>query len=249
MEPGAYDELNALEATHWWYEGMRRITRHLLLKTIGEQNSMHILDAGCGAGGNLTALSEFGQVWGFDYSPLALRYAAQQHRGQLAQGSIEAIPFASNRFEMVFSFDVLCVREVGDDRNGFAEMARVARPGGYVLVRLPALSALKGPHDTYVHGVRRYTAAGLSQKLREAGLEPLVVTYANTLLLPAIFLARRLQSLIVMLGREPTSDVNQTPPLVNRLLTALLTLEARWIGRGGRLPAGVSVFGIARKPA
>jgi SAM-dependent methyltransferase len=101
VEPGAYDELNALEATHWWYEGMRRITHCLLNGLLHNQNDLLILDAGCGAGGNLTALSSLGTVLGIDYSPLALQYAAPDHVGRLARASIDALPFPDSYFDLV----------------------------------------------------------------------------------------------------------------------------------------------------
>jgi SAM-dependent methyltransferase len=77
MEPEAYEELDQLESTHWWYEGMRRITHAILRRHVSDQ-PLTILDAGCGAGGNLQALSRYGCVYGVDYSPLALQYA--KHR-------------------------------------------------------------------------------------------------------------------------------------------------------------------------
>ena len=124
----------------------------------------------------------------------------------------------------------------------------MTKPGGSVLVRLPALPVLKGPHDAYVHGVRRYTAPELDGKLARAGLTPIRITYANSILLPMIFISRQIGNLMVSFGQEPTSDVNPTVGIVNQLLTHILNLEASWIGGGRNFPAGVSLFGIARKP-
>lgn len=247
MEPAAYDELNALETDHWWYRGMRDITARLLRSALPRQTGLDILDAGCGAGGNLDALAQFGRVWGFDYSPLALGYAARRHSGKLARASVEALPYADACFDLVTSFDVLVCQEVADDVRALREFARVTRPGGHVLVRLAALEALRGPHDIVVHGARRYTAAELRAKLAQAGLKPVRVTYANSLLLPPIFAARRLQSASVARGAEPQSDVKAAPGPLNDLLAGLLGLEARWISSGRGFPAGVSVMALAAK--
>lgn len=248
MEPGAYDELNALEATHWWYEGMRRITHCLLDDLLHNQHELVILDAGCGAGGNLTALSSLGTVVGIDYSPLALRYTAPAHAGKLARASINALPYPDKCFDLVTSFDVLYCAEVPDDIAAVQELARVTKPGGLVLIRLPALPILKGPHDLYVHGVRRYTTSDLDSKLAYAGLTTIRLTYANSILLPLIFISRQIGNLMVCLGREPTSDVNPTVGFINQSLIRVLDLEAKWIRSGHSLPAGVSLFGLARKP-
>jgi len=247
MQPEAYDELHALEPTHWWYRGMRDITEHLLTASLPRQQGLNILDAGCGAGGNLTALSRFGRVVGLDYSPLALNYASQEHAGKVSRATVEALPYADAIFDLVYSFDVIYAREVQDDVKALQEFARVTRPGGHVLVRAPALEVLRGPHDTVVHGARRYTARELCAKMEKAGLQPLRSTYANSFLMPLIFLIRKIQSIGVGLGNESESDVNQTSEPANTILTTLLGLEARWIGVGGRFPAGVSVIVLAVK--
>jgi SAM-dependent methyltransferase len=246
MEPQAYEELHLLEPSHWWYQGMRHITDRLLRRHLPRQHGLLILDAGCGVGGNLSAFSTFGTVFGFDYSPLALGYAQEQHQGDIARASVEAIPFPTGTFDFVTSLDVLCVREVGDDQRAIHELARVTRPGSHVLMRLPAWSALRGPHDTFVHGVRRYTARDLNAKLASAGLLPVRMTYANSLLMPLIFVTRKLQSLRLGAGGS-SSDVSPTPAPVNRLLTLVLDLEAQWIASGRGFPAGVSIFCLARK--
>jgi SAM-dependent methyltransferase len=248
MEPQAYNELYRLEPNHWWYRGMRRITSRLLGSLLFGEKDVKILDAGCGVGGNLSALSYFGFTVGLDYSRLALEYASAYHAGRLARASVGALPYADNSFDLLTSFDVIYCREVEDDVSALREFARVTRPGGHVLVRVPAMKLLRGPHDDIVHGVRRYTAAGLSKKMECAHLLPLRLTYANSLLMPLIFLVRKLQMVGVGLGAAPKSDVRAAPQPINNLLTGLLYLEAGWIGSGRSFPAGVSLFGLAVKP-
>jgi SAM-dependent methyltransferase len=249
MEPQAYDELYQLEPNHWWYQGMRQITERILQPVLGTASNLRILDVGCGAGGNLSALSRFGSAIGLDYSPLALAYANERHGGKLARATIEALPYASDSFDLVTSFDVMVCYEVEDDLVALRELARVTRPGGRVLVRVAALSALRGPHDTVVHAARRYTASELHEKMQRVGLIPVRSTYANSILMPFIFVARKLQTLGISLGSMPKSDVNPTPEPINSLLMGLLNLEARWLGRGHSFPAGVSLFALATKPA
>lgn len=248
MEPEAYAELNLLEENHWWYRGMRSITASILYPVLNKEQNLLILDAGCGAGGNLQALKRYGTTLGFDYSPLALHYARQHHSNKLTRASVETIPFARDTFDLVTSFDVIYCYEVGDDVRALSEFARVTRPGGYVLLRVPAMPALAGSHDVVVHGVRRYVAAELEQKLELAELQPLRVSYANSLLLPAIFTMRKIQNLLVGFGAKPDSDVKATPELLNASLTRLLEIEARWISGGRNFPAGVSLFALAAKP-
>jgi ubiquinone/menaquinone biosynthesis C-methylase UbiE len=248
MEREAYEELYCLEPDHWWYRGMRRITDQILTRIPVGQKRWRILDAGCGVGGNLTAFSPLGQTFGVDYSRLALTYANETHPGKLSQATVEALPYADHSFDLVTSFDVLCCREVEDDSRALAELARVLHPGGYVLVRVPAFTMLRGPHDLVVHGVRRYTAAELRRKMVRVGLTPVRLTYLNSFLMPLIFLFRQIQNIRVSWGAVPRSDVRATPRLINDLLLNILKLEASWIGQGHHFFAGVSVLCLALKP-
>ncbi len=227
---------------------MRRVTEQLLARELGSRTGLKIMDAGCGTGGNLGALAPLGHVIGFDASAVALGYARQAYSGRLAQASIEAIPYPDDAFDLVTSFDVIYSCNVADDVQALREMARVTRPGGYVLIRVPALPALRGPHDAAVHGCRRYTERELRHKLAEAGLSVRRMTYANSLLLPSVFIIRQFQRLLARAGRQPATDVWTAPELLNRLLAGVLEIEARWIGGGRRFPLGVSLFTLAAKP-
>jgi SAM-dependent methyltransferase len=248
MEREAYEELYRLEPVHWWYCGMRQITDRILSGIAIRHNKLRILDAGCGVGGNLTAYASYGEAFGADNSPLALTYAKEAHSNKLVQATVERLPYGGNSFDLVTSLDVLCCREVEDDVRALSEFARVLRPGGHVLVRLPALSILRGPHDSVVHGVRRYTTSELRQKMLQAGLTPVRWTYLNTLLMPLIFVIRQIQNVLVHFGAAPRSDVRATPQPINGLLLDVLRVEAFWIAKGHHFPAGVSVLCLARKP-
>jgi SAM-dependent methyltransferase len=243
MEPEAYAELERLEAEHWWYRGMRAISAELLRPLERPGAPLRILDAGCGTGGNLRALAPRGAVVGLDRSPLALAHARHAQPGRVVRGDVTALPFRSEAFDLVTSFDVIYM--VHDDEAALRELARVTRPGGHVLVRVAALAALRGAHDDFVHGLRRYSAPELARKLAGAGLAPLRITYANSLLLPAVFAARRIGGWLGRPGAAGRSDLRPAPGPLNALLAALLGLEARWVGSGRRLPAGVSLFALA----
>lgn len=247
MEAEAYHEMAALEAKHWWYAGMRSITAGLIEREIGEHHDLRILDAGCGTGANLSALSAYGRAWGLDYSPLALQYASKTHGQSLIRGSVDALPYPAEHFDMVTSFDVLVSYEVRDDVGAIREMARVTRHGGFVLLRLAALPALRGPHDTVVHGIRRYTAQSLRTKLEAAGLSVRRLTYANSLMMPLALVTRSFQNLAVALGAKPQSDVGNSESAAAGILKKLLEAEGRWIASGRDLPPGVSIFALGQK--
>jgi SAM-dependent methyltransferase len=188
----------------------------------------------------LTRLAAFGNPIGIDFHPLALAHA--KGRAPVAQASVEQLPFASETFDLVTSFDVLYHRAVANDAAALREFFRVLRPGGALLMRVPALDSLRGAHDVVVHTGRRYTAANLRAKLRAAGFAVRRLTYANTLLFPLVYLRRKLEPA----SGTATSDVELPSPMLNRALESILHLENFLISFIS-LPIGVSLVALATK--
>lgn len=227
-----------LEATFWWYQGLHRLTlRWLRRHGIGPQQ--RVLDAGCGTGG-LLALLKGCRACGLDAYGPGLELAAARGLQCLAQGSVEALPFRDQSFDTVISHDVLYHRLVASDVAALHEFRRVLRPGGLLLLNLPALECLRGAHDLAVWTRRRYTVRELRDKLAEAGLHEVRLTYRNTLLFPLAAAAR-------LTSRSGTrSDVRPLPRWLNTALLAVLDLENRlldWV----TFPVGLSVFCVARR--
>ena len=228
------------EDRQWWYAGMRAISLALLRPELAKGG--RILDAGCGTGRNLAEFAGWAKPSGVDLSEEALRFC--RRRGvHAARGRVESLPFPPGAFDAVTSFDVLYHRWVEDDAAAVAELARVLRPGGLLLVRVPALKMLWGAHDAAVHSRHRYTAGEVRALLEGQGLRVVRLTYANTLLFPVIALRRLLDRLT---GREG-SDVAFLPAPLEWAFGSLLRLEARLLPRI-TFPVGASVFALARKP-
>ncbi|HLF03104.1 MAG TPA: class I SAM-dependent methyltransferase [Anaerolineales bacterium] len=244
MEPSEYENIARLEEKHWWYRGMAAISLSLLTTHVADRRPpLRILDAGCGPGGMLTRLTILGNPIGIDFHPLALVHA--KRRAPVARASVEQLPFASDVFGLVTSFDVLYHRAVVDDTAALREFFRVLQPGGAVLIRVPALDSLRGAHDVVVHTQRRYTAADLAAKLRAAGFAVHRLTYANTLLFPLIYLRRKLGSA----SASAASDVELPSPILNRAFELFLHLENFLLSHVPfiSLPIGVSLFALAIK--
>jgi SAM-dependent methyltransferase len=241
MNQAEYERMFQAEETQWWYAGMRAISLALLGRAPGALRG-RFLDAGCGTGNNLVRLGGMGSAFGIDLSPDALAFC--RSRGvAVARGSVLSLPFGDGLFDCVTSFDVLYHRWVADDRAAVTEMARVLRPGGHLLVRVPALKILWGAHDEAVHSRHRYTRREVTHLLSSAGLDVVRATYANFFLFPLLLLRRSLDRVT---GREG-SDVEFLPAPLERAFRGLLDLEARLVRRVS-LPIGASVFVLARKP-
>jgi SAM-dependent methyltransferase len=221
---------------------MRRIARALLTPLLPRGVAgRRILDAGCGTGWNLQDLSVFGDTYGVDLSPLAV-ITTRRRGGRVTQGNLLGLPYASSSFDVVTSFDVLYHAWVEDDAQAVRELARVLKPGGLMLVKVPALKILWGAHDEAVHSRHRYTRGELERLLEGAGLELVRSTYANSLLFPLLLTRRFLDRALNRHG----SDVALLSPLLERAFGALLSVEAGLLG-ALNLPIGASVFAVARK--
>lgn len=243
MDASEYELMYKVEDSHWWYQGMAAIMRAVLESRYARGEGLSILDAGCGTGGAMSWLSDYGRVVGLDFSPHALRYCRMRGHNRLVQASVMGIPFASRTFDLVVSLDVLYFMHVQDEQ-ALREFLRVLVPGGRALLRLPAYNWLRGAHDRKVSTAHRYTRKEVREKFRRSGMNPELLTYVNTLLFPAVVLKRLLDRL---LSAPPSSDLAVDMKSLAGFLRGCLLLESRLLRRG-TLPFGLSIVGLARKP-
>jgi SAM-dependent methyltransferase len=246
LEPGEYEIMYRVEDYHWWYRGMAAISRAILYRWIPSQKNLRILDAGCGTGAAMsTFLPEYGGVMGLDLSLLALDFCRLRKAQFLTCASVGALPFPSQSFDLVTSFDVLYSRSVPNVVAALKEFARVLVPGGHLLLRLPAYDWLRGRHDAAVHTARRFTVRGIAELLHSSGLTVRHHSYANTFLFP-LALVKRLAEHLFSVGAI-SSDLFTPPEPLNSIFGVLLSLEAPLVARTG-LPFGLSVMAVAQKP-
>jgi SAM-dependent methyltransferase len=239
MEPAEYARMDALESRMWWYRALHA----RLLDAIAQQNdSGPILDAGCGTGGLLAALSASRPtctVYGLEWHAAAAATAAGKSGRPVARGSINTLPFAANSFGTVITADVLCHAAV-EPSTALAEIHRVLRPNGRLIVNMPAFRALLSAHDVQVHNARRLNARETRTMLEGAGFRLLQIGYWNGLLLPLMIARRKFFPM-----SPDRSDVAAFPPWLDRLFYGMTELERRL---RLRLPAGGSVLAIAERP-
>jgi SAM-dependent methyltransferase len=235
------EELNAMITTddrHWWYRGRRRVLR-ASIDSLELASPCRILDAGCGSGRTLDELADYGDACGVDVSQAAVD--ATRSRGHQAHpGSVTALPFADATFDLVTCLDV--VEHTPDDRRTLAELRRVTRPGGALLLTVPAHPMLWSAHDEANLHYRRYTRGSLHDAAVDTDWEIAANTYFNAALLaPAtvVRLARRH-------APKGRSELSLTPPRLDRVLEWPSRAEAALLRSGVRVPFGLSLLAVLR---
>lgn len=228
---------------HWWYRGRRQVLR-AVLDTLDLPENARLLDAGCGSGRTLDELVGDGRVTGVDQSVAAVTSARARGHEDVHVAVVEDMPFEDATFDLVTCLDV--IEHTPDHHATLAELLRVTRPDGLLVVTVPAYPALWSAHDVANRHYRRYRAATLRAAATEAGWTTVSDTHFNSMLLaPAalVRLARRGAR-----SDPDRSELSLTPRAVDRVLELPMRCEAALIGGGVRLPFGLSLLAVLRRP-
>ena len=230
---------------HFWYHGFRRFITPVLDEVAGGRTDLQILDCGCGVGQNLPMLAKHGRSVGLELEPVAAA-AGREFGRPIACADITRIPFRDGQFDLAVSFDVLQVLE--PDVAAVREMARVVRPGGYVVLTMAALDLLSGDHAEVWNECRRYTPRTARALAESAGLRVERVSFLFASLFPIMFVVRTAQRALRPFRERPShSDIDVPWAPVNAGLMLLLDGEAA-LARHVPMPVGTSLVVVARKP-
>jgi SAM-dependent methyltransferase len=235
-------QTHRVEGRHWWYQGRRRVLEHVL-ERLGLPEHARILDAGCGSGRNMVELARYGVVTGVELSGTSVELARERGAGEVLEGSVMNMPFDEGAFDLTVSLDV--IEHLRDDVGALRELRRVTKPGGALLVTVPAYQWLWSGHDVINHHHRRYSRRTLLAAAESGGWRLESSTHFNSLLLPAAILLRALERFKPSTTKS-SLDLWVPPAPLNWALRQPLNLEAAVIGRGGSIPAGLSLLAVFR---
>ena len=168
--------------------------------------------------------------------------AAPGRRG-VAVALAERLPFADASAAALTSMDV--IEHLDDDIAGLVEYRRVLRPGGTLLLTVPAYQSLWSEHDVRAAHRRRYTRPSLVAAARRAGFVVERTSYYNAFLLPPAALLRRTP--LRRLVRAADEEVGASSPFVSRAMAGLTRLERAWLTQRS-LPFGLSIVLVGHRP-
>lgn len=245
MQTDEYLKLADVEDQMWYFRSLHSHVRRELERGL-KPGGAAVLDAGCGTGGLILRLRETHPEWrysGIDFMPIACELARKRCGPEVdvRVASITGLPFADASFDALVSADVVC--QVDNPETAAAEFFRVLRPGGTVVLNVPAYMWMWSYHDDSCQTKHRYTRPEIDELLRAAGFVERRTTHWNALPFPVVWAKRKL-----FRTSRDTSDVKLYPRPIEAAFNGLMAVERAWLNGGGRWGWGTSVFASARKP-
>jgi 2-polyprenyl-3-methyl-5-hydroxy-6-metoxy-1,4-benzoquinol methylase len=239
MERIVYDRMAEIDGRHWWYRARREILSRLIETRARPPAGARILEIGCGTGHNLEMLGRFGTVDAVEMDAAARAVASERLGRPARMATLPALEGVERgAYDLVALLDVL--EHVDEDRDSLSSIAERLKPGGRILLTVPAHPWMWSAHDVVNHHKRRYTKSGLRGVVEAAGLKVELLSYFNSLLFPVAAAARLAGRLT---GKEDSDD--KLPPApINRTFEFLFGLERYAVGRVP-FPPGVSLVAIA----
>lgn len=235
---------------HPWWAARGRLTLVLLDRCLVRPPA-RILDAGCGWGVTLEALEAAGyEATGLDVSPRILSRLDAPGR-RLVEGDLTK-PWpqgeAPETFEGVLALDV--IEHLDDDRAAVASLASLVRPGGVLVLSVPAQPSLFSEFDAVQGHRRRYLPDGLRHVLQGSGLMIETIIWWGAWMVPILRRRQRKRE------ATPAGDAAEIylrhlrlPPWPGPLVLRTAYALEQPLALRGLLPTGTSLFAVARRPA
>ena len=239
MERIVYDRMAELDQLHWWYRARREVIAALIRREAQPPPAARLLEVGAGTGHNLPMLSAFGEVDALEIDPAA-RAIAEKRLGKAVMSAPlpELAGVTERHYDLIGAFDV--IEHIGDDEAAVAALATRLKPGGKLVLTVPAHQWMWSAHDVVNHHQRRYSKHTLKQLIDASPLTLQSLGYLNSLLFPVAVGARFAGKLT---GRDSSDDTLPPKPL-NWALERVFALERHLVGRLP-LPPGLSLFAVA----
>lgn len=243
MNSEEYENLEHVEADHWYYAGKRELVKGWILRARPPLANDVLLDCGAGTGRFAKEMETHCRVLALDDHEEALRLLRTRFReDQILSLAGDRVPLSDGSLEYVTALDVL--EHVPDDAAVVAGFRRLLKPGGLAVVTVPASMALWSDWDVSLHHYRRYARAQLKALFPEGEWIVEHVNYTNVPVFPLVWLVRKWRRWFPARGDAKRAEDQMPAGWINRILRWQLTRLARV---RFPLPFGVSLLLVARR--
>jgi SAM-dependent methyltransferase len=242
MDRSAYTRFWELEQAHFWRVSKRRLLLELIDRhapPLGER-PRRLLDVGGACSILSQELARFGNVTIVEPDEPTAAFAKEQFGLDVRVGQLPDQLPVDGLFDVITLFDV--IEHVEDDLAGLRAVRELLRPGGLLVVTVPALMLLWSDHDVANHHFRRYDKRQLSALIERAGFSVDRLTYFTSLLFPFVAL-QRLAGRLRRPKENPEYDVKTPRAPVNQALRGVMSIE-RSLLRRIDMPIGSSLVAI-----
>jgi len=248
MEKQEYYSIHRLEKTHWWFVGKRKIFLFFWKKFVSGNRSkdIKILDIGCGDGSYIKTINKIGykNTYGVDFANEAIGFCKEKRVKNIRLHNMEnGLPFFENNFfDVVVMLDSL--EHIKNENKILEEINRILKPGGVILINVPAHQFLWSHHDEYLHHQRRYSKKYFTKKMNDHNFKIKRLTFTNFFIFLPGFL-------IILLKRYITkskviADTQEINVVLNPILKLLYDMEI-FLLHFANFPFGFSLFAVVKK--
>lgn len=242
-----------IEDKHWWFAGRRAIIARLLRNIIPASKDIAIVDVGCGTGGNIAEICGDYTCIGIDASPEAIEIAKVRYpEVQFILGTVpEDLCRIKHSPDICLLLDVL--EHIQFDRQFLGELISVLKPGGHILLTVPAKKSLWSPHDANYGHFRRYEIHELEAVWAGLPVTVTLLSYFNYYLYPVVRMVRAFNRFRNREWGAAGTDLSMPPSPVNWVLRTIFASESRVLSElqtGERISGfsyGVSLVSLLRK--
>jgi 2-polyprenyl-3-methyl-5-hydroxy-6-metoxy-1,4-benzoquinol methylase len=247
MDKQYYKDYYRYEREHWWFCARRHILQSYIAKNIAGNKNLQILNIGAATGASSEMLAEFGTVTSTEYDADCINFVKDKLDFPIQQADITKLQFSDESYDVVCAFDV--IEHVENDPLAVNELVRVCKPGGHIVVTVPAFMSLWSEHDVINHHFRRYEETEMEQLFSKQPVTKIFTSYFNARLYPLIATVRRLSGLKPKKDKtELRSDFEKfNPGLVNNFFYNIMAGEARYLQQQNSYKKGVSILAHYRK--
>jgi len=239
LDPDYGRHYRELYEKHWWWRAREEILVDELRRRLPKETKLSILDIGCGDALFFGRLGEFGEVEGIE-SDLELVDPNGRNRSRITVAPFDVGFQPRKNYDLILMLDVL--EHLHAPEQALRRAVELLKPGGIVVVTVPAFCMLWTDHDRLNRHRTRFTKRSLARLAGAAGMEIMSSRYFFVWLAAAKLAFRTVEAILPTRPRVPKIP----SPGINEFLYRFSRAEEK-ITRLLHVPVGSSLLVVGRR--